>query len=304
MTSRRRAAFTLVEMLVVIAIIAILAAMLIPAVLMARDAARTAQCVNNQKQLALAVIHYESAKNHFPGYANNVGAGPIRVSWAVAVLPFIGRTDLWEGTNAAKTNGWRSGATGLTPRINDFVCPSDASTPSSTATVLSYAVNVGNALPPDGNGTQLGLFRDLCTDSSASITPSTQITMSNITAARRPLLTDLPYRATRNSNNWVLMNSDTAKATNQRRYWNEFDDVGTSVANLMVSADRYGFVWPSSGLVRDFGTVDFANGQQPLGTKTTPTNHNGITIVTFCDGHTDKLNESALCGDYDYADIK
>ena len=65
-----------------------------------------------------------------------------------------------------------------------------------------------------------------------------------------------------------------------------------------------GFIWPGVGLARDFGPVDFSNNESPLGTSSTPTNHSGITIVTFCDGHGEKLTDSANCGDYDYLPIQ
>jgi prepilin-type N-terminal cleavage/methylation domain-containing protein len=64
-------AFTLIELLVVIAIIAVLIALLLPAVQAAREAARRAQCVNNLKQLGIALHNYHDTHNVVPW-----GSGP------------------------------------------------------------------------------------------------------------------------------------------------------------------------------------------------------------------------------------
>jgi prepilin-type N-terminal cleavage/methylation domain-containing protein len=118
----RRRGFTLVELLVVIAIIAILIALLLPAVNAAREAARRNNCINNAKQLALAVANYESAFKRFPLLRDRRGNGqfgqqcsvinkkglnevPINpaslkqdggFSWIVRILPYVEQKTMFD----------------------------------------------------------------------------------------------------------------------------------------------------------------------------------------------------------------
>ncbi len=82
---RGRSAFTLIELLVVIAIIAILVLLLLPAVNSAREAARRTQCINNIKNISLAILNYESARQELP-----IGAVLAEGSmWSGYILPFM-----------------------------------------------------------------------------------------------------------------------------------------------------------------------------------------------------------------------
>jgi prepilin-type N-terminal cleavage/methylation domain-containing protein/prepilin-type processing-associated H-X9-DG protein len=98
-----RSGFTLVELLVVIAIIGVLVALLLPAVQAAREAARRMQCVNNLKQLGIAIHNYHDTHQTFPsGYirtSNAQGWG-----WAALALPFIEQGPLHDRLHVTRGN--------------------------------------------------------------------------------------------------------------------------------------------------------------------------------------------------------
>jgi prepilin-type N-terminal cleavage/methylation domain-containing protein/prepilin-type processing-associated H-X9-DG protein len=142
----RRRAFTLIELLVVIAIIAVLIALLLPAVQAAREAARRMQCVNNLKQLGLAVQNYVDSQGAIPPTAQHqIGTVPAaprsnNLGMKARLLPYLEQSALYNAINMgadleeAKAGGTLVGSndTIATSQVNAFLCPSDGNVPCGT----------------------------------------------------------------------------------------------------------------------------------------------------------------------------
>jgi prepilin-type N-terminal cleavage/methylation domain-containing protein len=156
----RRRGFTLIELLVVIAIIAVLIALLLPAVQAAREAARRSQCVNNLKQLGLAVMNYESTNGSLPPSAysysspfvcgvsqgNDIGMKP-------RILPFLEQTAIYNALNFGFRYNCPQNATSLATQLNTLQCPSDGNVPIGTTTVGGAAKQIGYTSYPNNIGT-------------------------------------------------------------------------------------------------------------------------------------------------------
>ncbi len=116
---RKNVGFTLVELLVVIAIIGMLVAMLLPAVNAAREAARRTQCINNLKQMGLAIQSFENAKTQLPSVRVTCHHG----TWYTEIWPFLEEQNLTEQWHREYSYHYQSEATRMS-QVPVFFCPS------------------------------------------------------------------------------------------------------------------------------------------------------------------------------------
>jgi len=175
MNPRRRTGFTLIEFLIVISIIAVLIALLLPAVQAAREAARRSRCVNNLKQIGLALANYQDALGAYPPgyvasrpYADGASDTASGWAWASMILPQIEQAPAYSAINFNLPVQAPANVTAAAVNLKAFLCPSDQ-TPQSTfgitdglgntlATVApsSYAASTGD----DASDVATGLNND------------------------------------------------------------------------------------------------------------------------------------------------
>jgi prepilin-type N-terminal cleavage/methylation domain-containing protein len=310
----QRRGFTLVELLVVITIIAMLVGLLVPAVLAARNAARKSQCLNNQKQLATAVLNYTTQKQKFPP-AFSLQPDPNDLTpnqeealgWVPPILPYIEQNELYR---LIQGNTLRTQTTPIA--IDILQCPSRDLTTSPAP--LSYVVNAG-AQDDVSPGRQMdfqqnGVFFD-------EFTPRNPL----VPAAMRPRPTppiDTAYLSDHDGNARTIMLAES----NDARDWYDLGSPTTPTdakpGTPGNGADPYGMasdgqswwnaiIWVqppvsapanwgtpgdsnTSSILRNTGVVssapksDAANGHPS-------SNHSGGFHLTFCDGRSQFVSD-------------
>ena len=285
-STRKRSGFTLIELLVVIAIIAVLIALLLPAVQAAREAARRAQCVNNMKQIGLAMHNYHQALGAFPmGNSKAYGvAGTLTTNGTFGhlalLLPYMEQNAVYNACNFSVdllNLGQPINSTVQNTRINALLCPSDGS--GNNAYLNNYHGSMGtttDVLATTG-AQSTGIFNTMGPAVTvASVTDGTSNTISHVEALRGNTTSALKGRrgvagvsapATANVQNAraslaVVMqaaqscqtsfqaNPTTSPAT-RGQYW-ATGSPGYSLTNIIIppNSSQYGFSycrWDSCG---------------------------------------------------------
>jgi prepilin-type N-terminal cleavage/methylation domain-containing protein/prepilin-type processing-associated H-X9-DG protein len=295
--------FTLVEMLVVIAIVATLAAMILPAVQSSRESARRSSCSNNMRQIGLALIDYDSTNNRLPGWRNSVANyttasadPPNYVSWTIPILPKLGVNDIFDWYE-----NYQSGADDAgNKRIPIFVCPT-MTISGTTRSQLSYAVNLaepheqevgtlqqfrGDGVFVDAIGNSEG---DPATDYSSTVSSLSHV-VSGDGDARTLMLAERcgPRLTGANASPTWSANPLAASGTAATLAMNGFMHPSTTLSGTSTDPPQAVAVYRMINPAEPGTTQSAATpANNDLGYRYPSSSHRGDGVnVAFCDGHT------------------
>ena len=305
--------FTLVELLVVISIIGMLAALILPAVGMAREAARRATCISNQRQLALAVNNAASVKGEFPGYRQKVYSGDTGVygSWVVVMLANLEQAQLYERF-ASSYYLVPDPVTNLTPTYDPIklallICPSGTGESDAVNLPNYYVANAGN---PDVNAAATafelhkggGVFVDLVgSDADGKINIDKRASKVTVDSIVDGLSNTLLFSESMQAGPWAPTGADiTGK-------------IGLTGTTNAIWQNRVGFCWPlpnTDGTPGQFGRDCVAPaGRFPLWVNACKnsvlsssdidfkfarpsSNHPGLVVIAFADGSASTMSDT------------
>jgi prepilin-type processing-associated H-X9-DG protein len=133
-----RFGFTTLELLTTISIISVILSITVPAVMMARESSRRTSCLNNLRQLGIALQGFEATHRYLPFARETISKSNSRVSVQGQLLPYLEQSAILQKLESTKK--WSPADLGLQPPVPVFLCPSD-----SNGAGLNYRVCTGSS---------------------------------------------------------------------------------------------------------------------------------------------------------------
>jgi prepilin-type N-terminal cleavage/methylation domain-containing protein/prepilin-type processing-associated H-X9-DG protein len=261
---RHPSGLTIVELLVVIAMIGVLTAIALPALARAMARSQLTRCTQNQYQIAFALLRYDEQRGSIPGWLNDSpNESPLACSWPVPLLPFMGRTDIHDMWPGLPND----------PTVETFTCPSNRPPRKLGYPVLHYAGNAGVGGTDADDGVFLNRFQGAGTAVSLDIIAEADGTSTTLAFAEKAAVGWPPHT-------WAYAPPAPPQGS-------PFGS-GPGVPAVFGAATPPGPRYP---VINDASTRTFA----PSGP------HDGGVVVAFCDGHTAFL--SATLQAYEYAQL-
>ena len=307
----KKYAFTLVELLVVMAIVAIMMGLLLPAVQAAREAARRSQCSNNMRQLGLALMNYESAFRSFPalrsgteGFNSTFDGNHERTSGFIALLPFLEQAPLYQEIQSSYTTTLGVIAPGgpfpaelaggeYTPwqfQVPQLLCPSEIDRRDEGQTGrTNYGFCVGDNVFDVANGKTRGMFQAMTWKKLAAVTDGTSNSFAllelkidrNIAEWHTLAQLSLPSKLTPRHPDFPkfigflpLLPPPILYGRGMR--WNDGAPVYTAINTILT---------PNDVIITNRSTYDLVNGLLPASSQ-----HPGLLQTLYVDGSVHTLS--------------